>query len=108
MPPCLYLRDWYESGKSSHSDQAYRLPYLPTLVSPFHAEPLHPVTVKMIASLRLFPQTPSREAGGLLVLPSKLHQESWEIGSSRTPTIRKSGASSRSTSKLKVMPYLDF
>ena len=41
MPPCLYLRDWYESGKSSHSDQAYRLPYLPTLVSPFHPEPLH-------------------------------------------------------------------
>ena len=40
MPPCLYLRDWYESGKSSHSDQAYRLPYLPTLVSPFHPEPL--------------------------------------------------------------------
>ena len=40
MPPCLSLRDWYESGKSSHSDQAYRLPYLPTLVSPFHAEPL--------------------------------------------------------------------
>ena len=37
MPPCLYLRDWYESGKSLHSDQAYRLPYLPTLVSPFHA-----------------------------------------------------------------------
>lgn len=41
MPPCLYLRDWYESGKSVHSDQAYRLPYLPTPVSPFHAEPLH-------------------------------------------------------------------
>ncbi len=41
MPPCLSLRDWYESGKSSHSDHAYRLPYLPTPVSPFHAEPLH-------------------------------------------------------------------
>ena len=40
MPPCLSLRDWYESGKSSHSDQAYRLPYLSTPVSPFHAEPL--------------------------------------------------------------------
>jgi hypothetical protein len=42
MPPCLSLRDWYESGKSSHSDQAYRLPYLTTPVSPFRAEPLHP------------------------------------------------------------------
>jgi hypothetical protein len=42
MPPCLYLRDWYESGKSLYSDQAYRLPYLPTLVSPFHAEPSQP------------------------------------------------------------------
>ena len=41
MPPCLSLRDWYESGKSLYSDQAYRLPYLPTPVSPFHAEPLH-------------------------------------------------------------------
>jgi hypothetical protein len=40
MPPCLYLRDWYESGKSLYSDQAYRLPYLLTPVSPFHAEPL--------------------------------------------------------------------
>ena len=39
MPPCLSLRDWYESGKSTHTDQRSVLPYLPTPVSPFHAEP---------------------------------------------------------------------
>ncbi len=35
-----FLSSRYKSGKSSHSDQAYRLPCLPSPVSPFHAEPL--------------------------------------------------------------------
>ena len=39
--PVFPFRDWYESGKSMPSDQAYSLPYLSTPVSPFHAEPLH-------------------------------------------------------------------
>jgi hypothetical protein len=42
MPPCFLLRDWYESGKSDHRDQAFILPYLSNPVSPFHGEPLHP------------------------------------------------------------------
>jgi hypothetical protein len=40
MPPCFLLRDWYESGKSDHRDQAFILPYLSNPVSPFHGEPL--------------------------------------------------------------------
>jgi hypothetical protein len=43
MPPCLYLRDWYECGKSTLTDQMSSPPYLPTPVSPFHAEPLQNV-----------------------------------------------------------------
>ena len=41
MPPCLSLRDWHEGGKSTTSVRACTLPYLPTPVSPFHAEPSH-------------------------------------------------------------------
>jgi len=41
MPPCLSLRDWYERGKSSYTGHLFRTIYLPTPVSPFHAEPLH-------------------------------------------------------------------
>src|SRR5262249_49792040 len=40
-PPCLCLRDWYESGISSPSAHKFSPPYLTTPVSPFHAEPLH-------------------------------------------------------------------
>src|SRR3954452_3600076 len=39
--PIFPFRDWHEGGKSMPSDQACSLPYLPTPVSPFHAEPLH-------------------------------------------------------------------
>ena len=38
--PICPLRDWHERGKSRASDQTYTLPYLPTPLSPFHAEPL--------------------------------------------------------------------
>src|SRR3954471_8016508 len=37
--PVFPLRDWHEGGKSTQSVPVYTLPYLPTLVSPFHAEP---------------------------------------------------------------------
>src|SRR3954467_12895538 len=40
--PVFPFRDWHEGGKSLPSDQACSLPYLPTPVSPFHAEPTHP------------------------------------------------------------------
>lgn len=40
MPPCLSLRDWYEGGKSNRAGHKFRTIYLPTPVSPFHAEPL--------------------------------------------------------------------
>ena len=39
--PVFPLRDWHEGGKSTQSVPVYTLPYLPTPVSPFHAEPLH-------------------------------------------------------------------
>src|SRR3954470_10493401 len=39
--PIFPFRDWHEGGKSLPSDQACSLPYLPTPVSPFHAEPTH-------------------------------------------------------------------
>ena len=39
--PVFPFRDWHEGGKSMPSDQMFSLPYLPTPVSPFHAEPLH-------------------------------------------------------------------
>src|SRR3954454_8255085 len=39
--PVFPLRDWHESGKSRPSDRKYSLHYLPTLVAPFHAVPLH-------------------------------------------------------------------
>src|SRR5947209_20547324 len=41
--PVFPFRDWHEGGKSRQSDQACRPPYLPAPVSPFHAEPLHPL-----------------------------------------------------------------
>src|SRR5512135_387246 len=40
MPPCLSLRDWYESGKSGPRDHKFTTIYPGTPVSPFHAEPL--------------------------------------------------------------------
>ena len=39
--PVFPLRDWHQGGKSTPSDPMCTLPYLPTPVSPFHAEPLH-------------------------------------------------------------------
>src|SRR5262245_40671744 len=39
--PVFPLRDWHEGGKSAPSVPMCTLPYLPTPVSPFHAEPLH-------------------------------------------------------------------
>ena len=39
--PVFPLRDWHEGGKSTVSDQACSLPYLPNPVSPFHGEPVH-------------------------------------------------------------------
>ena len=39
--PVFPLRDWHEGGKSTQSVPVYTLPYLPTPVSPFHAEPSH-------------------------------------------------------------------
>jgi hypothetical protein len=38
--PVFPFRDWHEGGKSRASGQTYTLPYFPTPVSPFHAEPL--------------------------------------------------------------------
>jgi len=40
MLPCLSLRDWYESGKSTSPDRCLEIRYLSTPVSPVHAEPL--------------------------------------------------------------------
>jgi hypothetical protein len=39
--PVFPLRDWHEGGKSTPHVLAFSLPYLPTPVSPFHAEPAH-------------------------------------------------------------------
>jgi hypothetical protein len=57
MPPCFSLRDWYERGKSSHPDRKFSTIYLPTPVSPFHAEPLQlplTYTVSIDVELRVF------------------------------------------------------
>jgi hypothetical protein len=47
MPPCFSLRDWYERGKSCPTGRKFSTIYLPTPVSPFHAEPLHMATVSI-------------------------------------------------------------
>ncbi len=69
MPPCLSLRDWYESGKSLYSDQTYRLPYLPTPVSPFHAEPLQFLTTTIAIPRFEYTFNCSRSASLVFVSP---------------------------------------
>jgi len=54
MPPCLRLRDWYESGKSDHSDQTFSTPHPSTTVSPFHAEPLQALELTGLEMVELF------------------------------------------------------
>ena len=55
--PVFPLRDWHEGGKSTPSVPVCTLPYLPTPVSPFHAEPLqrdinHRISKDLIASAK--------------------------------------------------------
>ena len=41
MPPCLFLRDWCQSGRSTPVKRPFSTVYLQTPATAFHAEPLH-------------------------------------------------------------------